>query len=482
MVVTLNKNNKSLAVKAATWTAVGFAIAQVLRLGGNLILTRLLAPEAFGLMSLVAVLMSGLAMFSDLGIGLSVIQSKKGHDSHFLNTAFTLQFVRGLFVAVATCILAYPFAQFYGYPILIPLLQVTSLNAIINGLISTKFWTSNRSLDLGRLTLIELLTQIIGLSVTVAWVSVSPGVWGLVAGGIAGSVTKVLCSHVCLAGLPNRFCWDSSSLREMIHFGRWIFVSTILTFLANQTDRLVFGKQISIEMLGIYANAVVIIGLPVQIILRMGSSVLFPLYSRHVNSGKPLREIFDRVRQPTVVAGGMSMVWLFGCGPSIVKILYDERYSDGGWMIQSLALGNWFQLLSAATGSAVLASGKPKAIAWCNLGKLIGLVLFIPIGFWIGDFQGALIGIVFSEAMKYLILAIGVRSCNLSVFRHDFTMTSYVVILGLFALGIASWMKHLDSGPAPILFVNAMVAVVPWLPFIYPIWKDLRTFRQDASE
>lgn len=453
-----------------------------MRLAGNLILTRLLAPEVFGLMSLVAVLMSGLAMFSDLGIGLSVIQSKKENDSRFLNTAFTLQFVRGLFLTVATCILAYPFAHFYGYPILIPLLQVTSLNAILNGLISTKFWTTNRSLDLAHLTFIELLTQLVSLSVMVAWITVSPQVWGLVAGGIAGNVTKVLCSHVCLTGLSNRFCWDSSSLKDIIRFGRWIFVSTILTFLANQYDRLVFGKQISIEMLGIYANAVIIAGIPIQIILRVGSSVLFPLYSRHINSGKPLREIFDRVRQPTIVGGGISMVWLFGCGPSILKTLYDERYSDAGWMIQYIAVGAWFQLLSAATGAAALASGKPNVIAWCNLGKLIGMVLFIPIGFWIGKFQGALIGIAFSEAIKYVILTIGVRDCGLSVFRSDFKMTSYVGILGLSAFWIASWMEHLDSSPVQILFVIAFVAVVPWLPFIHRAWKDIRTFAQEASE
>jgi hypothetical protein len=62
----------------------------------DLILTRLLFPEAFGLMALVQVFMGGLQMFSDLGVNMSIIQSKRGEDPDFLNTAWTFQILRGL--------------------------------------------------------------------------------------------------------------------------------------------------------------------------------------------------------------------------------------------------------------------------------------------------------------------------------------------------------------------------------------------------
>ncbi len=87
---------RGLALRGSIWTLGGYGASQVLRLAGNLVLARLLFPEAFGLSALVGVFMVGLAMFSDVGIGPSVIRSHRGDDADFLNTAWTIQVIRGL--------------------------------------------------------------------------------------------------------------------------------------------------------------------------------------------------------------------------------------------------------------------------------------------------------------------------------------------------------------------------------------------------
>src|SRR4051812_36532958 len=76
---------KMRALRGSLWTILGYGGSQVLRLAGNVILTRLLFPEAFGQMVLVNVFLQGLHMFSDVGIGPSLIQSKRGDDPDFLN-------------------------------------------------------------------------------------------------------------------------------------------------------------------------------------------------------------------------------------------------------------------------------------------------------------------------------------------------------------------------------------------------------------
>src|SRR5216110_1744022 len=82
---------KQMAVRGSLWTIFGFGAAQILRLGSNLVLTRLLFPKAFGLMSLISIFMQGLTMFSDLGIGPSIVRSQRGEDDLFLHTAWTIQ-------------------------------------------------------------------------------------------------------------------------------------------------------------------------------------------------------------------------------------------------------------------------------------------------------------------------------------------------------------------------------------------------------
>ena len=94
------------ALRGSALTAGSYAITQGLRLGSNLILTRLLFPEAFGLMALVSVFLVGLAMFSDIGIGPAISHSKRGDEPGFLDTAWTLQVARGVILWLGASALA----------------------------------------------------------------------------------------------------------------------------------------------------------------------------------------------------------------------------------------------------------------------------------------------------------------------------------------------------------------------------------------
>ena len=357
---------KSLAIRGAAWTLGAYGASQVLRLGGNLVLTRLLAPEAFGVMSLVFVFMQGLQMFSDIGIAPSIIQNKRGQDAVFLNTAWTIQVLRGIALALAACALATPYAMFYGHPELVALIAVASINAVLSGFFSTRLATQNRKLAMGRLALVDLASQVFSLCVMFLWVLAWPTVWALVAGGIAGSAAKLVLSHRALPGEANRFAWDAGARRELFKFGRWIFISTALTFVAAQADRLVFGWIASLETLGIYAVALTMASVPTQVIQRIGSGVLFPVYSRIANSGQPLSGRLDRARRPLLIASGAVLAALIAVGPQVIDLLYDDRYLAAGWMLQLLAVGCWFQCLGFTSSAALLAQcaiggRKPRA-------------------------------------------------------------------------------------------------------------------------
>ena len=139
---------KSRVYQGSLWTLIGYGSSQVLRLGGNLLLTRLLTPEAFGLMALVQTFLSGLQMFSDFGIFPNIVQSPRGEDPKFLNTAWTIQAIRGVILMIGAFLIAVPAAQIYREPLLMQLLPISGLTALIGGLASTKLATANRRLAL----------------------------------------------------------------------------------------------------------------------------------------------------------------------------------------------------------------------------------------------------------------------------------------------------------------------------------------------
>src|SRR5262245_23987777 len=109
---------------ASFWLLGGTAASHLIRFSSNLALTRLLPAETFGLMALVHVFLQGLKLFSDIGIGPAIIQSKQSNDPNFLNTAFTLQVMRGAMLFGVACIGAAPFAALYGQSQLTYLLPI----------------------------------------------------------------------------------------------------------------------------------------------------------------------------------------------------------------------------------------------------------------------------------------------------------------------------------------------------------------------
>ncbi len=143
------------AMRSSALTVAGFGGSQVLRLVSNLVLARLLFPEAFGIMAIVSVIIQGLMQFSDVGVSPAIMQSKRGDDPDFLNTAWTIQMMRGLGLWLAACALAWPVAQIYDSPLLMQLLPVAGLSLLITGFNPTRLDSAKRHLRFGRVTVID---------------------------------------------------------------------------------------------------------------------------------------------------------------------------------------------------------------------------------------------------------------------------------------------------------------------------------------
>ena len=190
---------RSSALGASTWAAAGVLAGQIVRLGANLILTRLLFPDAFGMMAIVNAVIIGLEMFSDVGIAQSIIQHER-EDADFLDTAWSVQVVRGFALWAFASLLAYPISRGYGEPLLMWLIPVASSSAIIRGLAHTSLMTLNRQLGLRALVLVELCMQVGGVMVMLGLAYFWRSVWPLAIGGVVASLIWTVLSYVLSDG------------------------------------------------------------------------------------------------------------------------------------------------------------------------------------------------------------------------------------------------------------------------------------------
>jgi O-antigen/teichoic acid export membrane protein len=397
-------------LEAASLTVAAQILSQILRLGGSLIMTRLLAPEAFGLMSLVLMIQITLNLLSDFGLRLAVIQHQRGDDPVLLNTVWTVQVLRGIAGWIVCCAIAYglhlansadPDAArtAWAHPDLPMVLAITSLTFVIGGFQSTNHITASRHLALRRIIAIDLICQILGLLIMIGLGFITRSIWAIVASGILSTLANTALSHIVLPGIRNHFALDRHVIRELFHFGIWIIASSTTFVLAVNADRALLGALASATTLGLYSIAQTLSFAIDGILSRLVEGVILPTLSEASRESRSkLRDRLSKIKLPFDVLYVGCAGCLFAIGPHIVALLYDARYHEAGTMLQILSFSLIFSRYSVFN-AAYVAMGNPRFQAIVNTARLASVILLLPLLFHFYGLTGALIAIAFHQAV-----------------------------------------------------------------------------------
>jgi len=419
----VEKSLRSRAIRGSAWLTGGYFSREAMRLASNLILAHLLMPEDFGLMALVTIFLQALQMFSDIGVGPSIIQNKRGETAPFLNTAWTIQICRGFFLWGVACLIAYPVSRVWG-PALAILLPVAGINAVVQGFNSTRLFTLNRKLFMGRLTVIDLTTQLVGALVMVAWaLFVSRSVWALVAGGLAGSMTRLVLSHCITPGPKHRLTFDRECYGEMFRFGRWLFLSTIITFFAGHVANLMYGALMTATAMGIYWTGYQFARLVPELMRMFEGKLGFPLLSDlYRRDPKLFRTRLAQLRKVTclLALAGCAMTVLLG--PSFIYLVYPAPYFGAGWVMQLIAINAMAGILNSTYGQAYMASGYTHFNTITVASQLTIMVVATLTGYYFAGQTGFLLGLGISQWVKYPVDAMLAKRGGYWQWRFDIAM------------------------------------------------------------
>lgn len=427
------------ALTGSALTAGSFAITQALRLASNLILTRLLFPEAFGLMALVSVVLVGLAMFSDVGIGPAISQHPKGDAPEFLDTAFTLNVLRGGLLWLLTCALAWPMAQFYAAPDLAWLLPVAGITLLIAGFNPTRIDTANRHLLLGRVTALDLIAQVLGIAAIVVLALLLQSVWALVWGAVAGALAKLILMHAFLPGRTNRFLWQAEAGRDLIHFGKWIFLSTACGFLLSQGDKAILGAYLPLDQLGIYNIGYFLAAFPVLLAGAVSARIMIPLYrDRHPAASA---QNFAHLRRLRFGLTGSVLILLAIVGllaDPIVGLLYDPRYAAAAQIIAALTIAQMPQVIGMTYDQSALAAGNSKGYFLVMALRAAIQTLAFLAGVHFGGLMGALAALGLAGLATHPLIVLLAKRHKVWDMLHDIAY-----FLGATALAAAIYAANL---------------------------------------
>jgi O-antigen/teichoic acid export membrane protein len=422
--------------------ALPFGLQQAIRLIASIVLARILAPEAFGFMLIINTLRTGTELLSDIGIGQSIVRSPHAKDKAFLDTAWTLQVVRGVMLMLVTLALAAPISSMYSGLKTERMIAVVSLVFVTAGLQSPGIYIVQRSMQLWRRGVYDVVCTLASSMLTIILALFWPNVWSLIWGLILGVVVVTALSYGLVPGSLPRFRWHRDHAREILHFGKWIFLSTAIYFAAISADKFYFSAALPLTLVGIYSVSRTFADLLRDLAQRLGAFLVFPkvveLRERRSEVAASIQH--KRFRALALIAGATALS-LAACD-ALILLLYDARYHAAAFMLPILLGTTWFAVLAAFSEATLFGLDRPQATAFGNGAKFIVMIVGLPLAVPRYGILAGLLVLLLAEMVRWLVLSFALQKEKLSSVRGDVMLTVGMIALaaslklGLSAIGL----------------------------------------------
>ncbi|MBF0119515.1 MAG: oligosaccharide flippase family protein [Desulfobacterales bacterium] len=470
---------KLQSMRSAFYSIVGRGTGHFLRMAGSLILTRLLFPEAFGLMTTVSVILAMVQLFSDTGVRTSIIQNPKGGEPNFLNTAFIISVARGFLLAVIIVSISLPISLYYGKSDLNRLLLVMAINPLLVSFENPAMSLFIKKFRIERQVFFEITIQFLGLITSIALAWILRSVYALAWGAVLASAYRVAGSYYIHPFRPS-LLWDKEAGRELFGFGKFIFLNTMITWATMNIDVLLIGKLLNMENLGYYNLGKNFADLIPTFGLQIIGQAFFPAISSIAGDIPRVMRIYRRFTAFAMAVAIFSGAALALFSNEIISLLYDMRYLNAKIPMFWLSVAVPFRLMSIITGTTFIAIGRPGLETISMAAGLISMAIFIPVGIKIGGLAGASIGTAGAVALT----AITESLCLWIVLKFSFVITLRPWLQGALSVSliivIYILIKPLFSN---IYFlITVLITAITASGGFYLLFEGLKPFKDETKK
>jgi len=397
-------------IKGSFWLFSVTVASRFLNFLKTLLLAKLLAPHDFGLIGATLLIMGIFETFTQTGTATLLVQ-KKGNIDEYMDTAWTINVVRGIVIF---------FSLFFGAPLagiffkntaIIPFIRILAFSRLMIAFSSAKFVFVQREFQFRKKFIYELSANItdITLSVILAYYlrNASALVWGL----FGANVVRFVLSHVFFPHFP-RLKYDIKKIREFANYGRWIFWSSILFYVISNGDSIFVGKVLGLVALGFYQIAYRIASMPAFEVSRVINDVTFPAYAKLQDDSARLKQAYLKVFGVTTFLIFPLAMLIFLHIRDVVLFIMGNRWLPIVPVVQLLGIFGIARSLGTINGALFKSCGKPKYDTVSAFIKLICMaVLIYPL-----TIKWGIIGTALSTTLPIILSQ-----------SYSFAMTSRIV-------------------------------------------------------
>ena len=316
----------SLAKKGAMWSILMMVSRNVITVLGTAVLARLLTPEDFGIIGMVATLTALLQAFSELGLSWATLQSRELSKSQ-VDNLFWINVITGTVIWWVALILAPFLASFYGEPRLAPVVMVLSSTFLIGGVAVQPSTLLKRQMEFGKFSAIVIAATTIGVLVGIGCAAAGMGYWAIVAQAISIQSCRMVFALLVTGYRPNRFSFGVGTKRLLVFSGNMAIIG-VLTFAARSADNVIVGRQFGAVELGFYSRAYFLMSLPTILVTSALTSVMIPALSSLVGDPHRLAMSYRRALQATATIAFPLAAMLFVAASGLIRLVYGPQWDS----------------------------------------------------------------------------------------------------------------------------------------------------------
>lgn len=374
-----NENSLNNRVKAATkWSAITEIAAKLVTPITSMVLARLLTPEAFGVVTTLAMIISFVEIFTDAGFQKYLVQHEfndaQDRDKS-TNVAFWSNLLLSLVIWGVIALFAEPLATLVGNPGLGNVLIVACVSIPLAAFSSIQMALYKRDLDFKTLFKVRIVSTLMPLLVTIPLALWLRSYWALIIGTISVNIVNAVLLTAFSKWKPRLF-YSLAKFNEMFSFTIWSLIEAISIWLTGYVDVFIVGTMLSQYYLGLYKTTSAMVGQIMGLITAVTTPILFSALSRLQNDEKEFRRLFFRFQKLVgLLVIPLGMVLFIFCDEATELILGSQ------WMEASGFVGLWggtsaiMIVLSHYSSEVYRSKGLPKLSV---LAQFLHLIVLWP--------------------------------------------------------------------------------------------------------
>lgn len=391
------------------------------------VLARLLSPAEFGLMGLALIVVSFSDIFNDLGFGPAITQ-KKDLSQIDIHTGFTYSIIFGFILLGLLWLLAPLIAGFFKNENLAPILRAISFVLLLNAVITTPLGLMYREMEYKKLSLIQITSYVLGYGlVGILLASRGFGVWSLVI-AVLSQTTISMMLYLYFSKGAIGISFNRKSFKELIHFGGGYSLSKIFSYASNKGDRIVVGRVLGIDALGLYERGFQIVKYASSLFGEVIDKVLFSPIAKKQNERELVGKIYLELTYILAVVFFPFSIFLFNNAKPIVHILLGDQWDNSIIIVQIMSVSVFF-LICTRIGSTV---AKSLGDVYRRAYRTLYYAIYIVIGTYIGSkwgVEGATLAVSLGTIINYLLAFTQVHSLTKVTYKQFFAVHDFGVLL-----------------------------------------------------